>query len=104
MAFRGDRRGQGIQVCEKRHVPTFSQSISHSPYTLPSSVSRKSCTYNSYSPGVSYQQFPIWNSPGSHVLRAPRFSSLFCSPSPRNLCVLNVSVLSFSFPLQTLNL
>src|SRR6266403_925462 len=46
MPFRGDRRGQGIQVREKRHVPTFSQSISHSPYTLPSSVFRESCTYN----------------------------------------------------------
>src|SRR5216684_2245240 len=32
------------------------------------------------------QQFPIWNSLGSRVLRAPRFSSLFCSPSPRDFC------------------
>ena len=58
-----------------------------------------------------YQQFPIWNSPGSRVLRASRFSSLFCSSSPRNLCARRlprpgrgVSALSFSSPLRTFNL
>src|SRR6266436_6250644 len=101
MPFRGDRRGQGIQVREKRHVPTFSQSISHSPYTLPSSVFRKSCTYNSYE--ITRGVIPtIPNLELAGKSRPPRFSSLFCSPSPRALCALGVSVLSFSFPLRTL--
>ena len=47
--------------------------VSHLPYTLPSSVSRKSCVCHSYAPFASrtflrdencrgvYQQFPTWN-------------------------------------------
>ena len=92
-------------------VPTCSRSIFHSPYTLPSSVSRRSFICHLRKHRGVYQQFPIWNSPGSRVLRASRFSSLFCSSSPRNLCARRlprpgrgVSALSFSSPLRTFNL
>jgi len=67
-------------------IPTCSRSIFHSPYTLPSSVSRKFFIYHSCenSRGV-YQQFPIWNSPGSRVLRSALFFPFLLALSARLL-------------------
>src|SRR5947208_3552532 len=62
-------------------LPVFFRSctISRSPYTLPSSVSRKSCLCHSYENcRGGYQQFPTWNDSSSVV----QLSTFDCQPPP----------------------
>jgi hypothetical protein len=81
------------------------QSSFHSPYTLPSSVSRKSFACHSYENcrGV-YQQFPFWNY--ELCARQPVFlplCALCIRRLPRQGRVTSALAFSFNFQLWTLN-